>query len=63
MTAKEAREAAAARGFSSVAEWMRENRKAAESCRSQMTKKGQRRKYEALLKALDREYDRYYLHQ
>ena len=55
----EAKATAAARGFSSVREWMKENRKAATEFRNRPGSKKERARVLGLADCLDREYERF----
>lgn len=59
MTRREAKEKAAARGFTSVNHWMQENRKAAASFRSSPAKGAARRRLNRLARALDDEFNQF----
>lgn len=58
----EAKATAAARGFSSVREWMRENRKAATEFRNRKGSKKERARLRGLAECLDREFERFNPH-
>jgi hypothetical protein len=60
MIYKEARQTAAARGFSSVRQWMKENRKAWQGFNSRRNVKGENRERLArLMSALDAEFNQW----